>query len=110
MKITKHKEGKAMVIAVEGRLDAVSAPAFDKELEELIEAGEKYLVLDFQNLEYISSAGLRSILAVTKRLKGLEGRIALSSLTDIVGEVFEISGFNKIIPIYDSPEEALSEL
>ncbi len=109
MKVMKRKEGKAMVIAVEGRLDAVSAPAFDKELEMLIEAGEKTLVLDFQNLEYISSAGLRSILAVTKRLRGLEGRIALSSLKDIVSEVFEISGFNKIIPIYDSLEEALSE-
>ena len=109
MKITKRKEGKAMVIAVEGRLDAVSAPAFDTELETLLEAGEKTLVLDFQNLEYISSAGLRSILAVTKRLRGLEGRIALSSLQDIVREVFEISGFNKIIPIYDSPAEALSE-
>ena len=109
MKITKRKEEKAMVIAVDGRLDAVSAPDFDKELDTLIEAGEKILVLDFQNLEYISSAGLRSILAVTKRLKGLEGRIVLSSLKDIVGEVFEISGFNKIIPIYGSPEEALSE-
>ncbi|HPQ60542.1 MAG TPA: STAS domain-containing protein, partial [Syntrophales bacterium] len=110
MKITKRKEEKAMVIAVEGRLDAVSAPDFDKELDTLIEAGEKILVLDFQNLEYISSAGLRSILAVTKRLRGLEGRIALSSLKDIVREVFQISGFNKIIPIYDSPDEALSEL
>jgi len=47
---------------------------------------------------------------VTKRLRGLEGRIALSSLKDIVREVFQISGFNKIIPIYDSPDEALSEL
>ena len=110
MKITKRKEGKAMVIAVEGRLDAVSAPAFDTELETLLEAGEKTFVLDFQNLEYISSAGLRSILAVTKRLRGLEGRISLSSLKDIVREVFQISGFNKIIPIYDSTDEALSEL
>lgn len=110
MKITKRKEGKAMVIAVEGRLDAVSAPAFDTELDTLLEAGEKTLVLDFQNLEYISSAGLRSILAVTKRLRGLEGRIALCSLKDIVREVFQISGFNKIIPIFDSPDEALSEL
>jgi anti-anti-sigma factor len=110
MEITKHKEGKGLIIAVKGRLDAVTSPAFDKEMEEILVEGETALVVDFEHLEYISSAGLRSILAVTKQLKAKNGRIVLASLKDIVREVFEISGFNKIIPIYASREEAVSNL
>jgi len=110
MEITKSKEGKGLVISVKGRLDAVTSPSFDKEMEETLAEGETALVVDFEHLDYISSAGLRSILAVTKQLKARDGRIVLASLKDIVREVFEISGFNKIIPIYASREEAVSNL
>ena len=70
---------------------------------------EKDFVIDFAGLDYISSAGLRVILATTKKLKEKEGKLLLSSLKDIVKEVFEISGFTAIIPIYDSVETALTD-
>ena len=91
-------------------MDAVSSPALEKELSKLMAQGEKDFVIDLGELDYISSAGLRVILATAKRLKGKEGKILLASLQDMVKEVFEISGFSAIIPIYESLESALNHV
>jgi anti-anti-sigma factor len=110
MEITRRNVKNAVVVSVKGRLDAVTSPDFEKELTEVIAQGETLLVLDFGHLDYISSAGLRTVLATTKRLKEKQGKLYLSSLKDMVKEVFEISGFSTIIPIYESLDVALSEI
>ena len=110
MEISTRKEGKGVVVSLNGRMDAVSSPDFDKTLEELLGEGEKDFVIDFTSLDYISSAGLRSILAAAKKLKGKQGSLLLSALKDVVKEVFEISGFSSILPIYDSVESAIAEI
>ena len=110
MEIVKRKEKDAMVISVKGRLDAVTSPVLEKDLTELMAGGEKFLVVDLGDLDYISSAGLRTILASTKRLKEKQGKLLLASLKSVVKEVFEISGFSSIIPIYESVDSALSSL
>jgi anti-anti-sigma factor len=110
MEISRRKVKDAVVVSVKGRLDAVTSPDFEKELKEVIAQGETLLILDFGHLDYISSAGLRTILATTKRLKEKQGKLYLSSLKDRVKEVFEISGFSAIIPVYESPDLALSKI
>ena len=110
MEILRRKEGNAAVVSVKGRLDAVSSPEVEKELDRLIAEGERRLVLDFGELDYISSAGLRVILAATKKLKGKEGTLFLTSLRNVVKEVFEISGFGAIIPIFASVDEAVTRV
>ena len=110
MEIKTRKEKDTVVVSVKGRMDAVSSPEFDKGLAELIAEGEKVFIIDLGDLDYISSAGLRSILATTKKLKAKEGQLLLSSLKDVVKEVFEISGFSSIIPIHESVESALSQI
>jgi anti-anti-sigma factor len=110
MEIQKRKTEKCMIVSVSGRLDAVTSPDFEKEMEGCLADGETVLVVDLPGLEYISSAGLRSILAITKKLKARNGKIVLSSLQDMVKEVFEISGFSKILPIFPTKEDALSNL
>ena len=107
MEIDKRKEENAIVVSVRGRMDAVSSPEFEKELAQLMAEGGKVFIIDFGGLDYISSAGLRSILATAKKLKEKEGKLLLSVLKDVVKEVFDISGFSSIIPIYDSVESAL---
>ncbi len=77
---------------------------------ELIEEGEVNFIVDFEELDYISSAGLRSILVTAKKLKSTNGKLLLTKLKDVVKEVFEISGFSKIIPIYDSMDAALEQI
>ncbi len=108
MEILKRKEKNALVISLKGRMDAVTTPVVEKDLTELMAGGERFLVLDLGDLDYISSAGLRAILVVTKRLREKQGRLALASLKSVVREVFEISGFSSIIPIFESVDAAIS--
>lgn len=107
MDITAKNEDKAIVVSVSGRMDAVTASDFEKALTEYLDQGNTALVIDFSDLDYISSAGLRSILATAKKMKGMNGTLSLANLKEVVKEVFDISGFSAIIPIYDSVETAL---
>ncbi len=110
MEILKRKEKDALVISLNGRLDAVTSPLLDKDLKDLTAGGERFLIMDLGGLNYISSAGLRSILFVAKRLKEKQGKLFLASLKSVVREAFEISGFSTIIPIFESVDSALSSL
>jgi len=103
MKIETQKNGPVMIVSVSGRLDTHTVTQFDQALAPLT-AAEKHLVIDLVDLEYISSAGLRSILIAAKKVKDNQGRFALASLTQMVKDVFDMSGFSTIIQIYpDSP-------
>jgi anti-anti-sigma factor len=108
MKIIKSgNENNALVIKVIGRMDAVTAPEFEKTVNLWIDAGERCFVVDLSSLEYISSAGLRSILIIAKKLKAMNGKILLAAMEESVNEVFEISGFNSIIPVHDTVQSAI---
>jgi anti-anti-sigma factor len=111
MELNVKNEEKGMLVSLTGRMDAVSSPEFEKELGRLIDERNVNFVVDLTELDYISSAGLRSILVTAKKLKGKNGQILLASLqAAVVKEVFEISGFSTIIPIYESVEEAMAVL
>jgi anti-anti-sigma factor len=110
MEIATRKEGGAMVVSVTGRIDAVTAPEFEKGLSALIAGGEIVLLLNLNGLEYISSAGLRSILTTAKQLKAQEGKLIFSGLNGPVKDVFKISGFGSIFKIFETEEEALRQV
>jgi anti-anti-sigma factor len=108
MDLNTRKEQDVAVIAVRGRVDAVTAPQFEKHLSGLIEAGELLLLIDLSDLEYISSAGLRTILATAKRLKAIQGELLFVGLHGPVEEVFKISGFHTIFKVYETTTDALT--
>jgi anti-anti-sigma factor len=108
MEIDTKNERDALVVSVTGRMGEVSAPEFEEKMMHCIGEGEKTIVVDLERLEYISSAGLRSILATAKALKDVGGKIYLAGLTGAVKEVFEISQFVSIFEVYDSVEAALA--
>jgi anti-anti-sigma factor len=107
--IKSGKENNALIVKISGRMDAVTAPEFEKALGAWIDESEKHFVVDLSSLEYISSAGLRSILIIAKKLKALNGKILLAAMEESVNEVFEISGFNSIIPIHDTVQAAIRQ-
>ncbi len=109
MEINIDKQSKAIVVAVKGRMDAVSAPEFEKAMADHIEAGENHFVVDCSALDYISSAGLRSLLTTAKTLRARDGDLVFAALRDVVREVFDISGFGKIFSVFDSTEKALEQ-
>jgi anti-sigma B factor antagonist len=108
MNFTNTKNGDALVVHVTGRMDAITAPEFDDQCQKWIDDGNTTVVIDLGDLEYISSAGLRSILAAAKRLKGTQGELRFSRLSGMVEEVFNVSGFAAMFKIYKTTEDALA--
>ena len=96
MKISKNLNGTALTIGLEGRLDTTTAPELEKELNGLNDVNE--LTLDFGKLEYISSAGLRVLLAAHK-IMSRKGGMKVTNVNEIVNEVFEVTGFSDILTI-----------
>lgn len=107
MNIKEAKMEKATVLMIEGRLDSRTSGILEKKFLAMLEAGEKNFVVDFANMDYISSAGLRVLLMVTKKTKISGGKIVLSALSPNVKEVFDIAGFTSIFNISASQEEAI---
>ncbi|WP_461210164.1 STAS domain-containing protein [Desulfocurvus sp. DL9XJH121] len=107
MKLSVENQQGALVAKVGGSMDTTSAPKFQEELEACIGKGEKRFVIDVGDLEYITSAGLRSILAVAKKIKAEQGTICFCNLDGMVKEVFEMSFFTQMFPIHETLEQAL---
>ena len=97
LNICKTVENGAAVFALEGRLDTVTAPDLEKELKESLD-GVTDLTLDFEKLEYISSAGLRVLLAAQKTM-AKQGGMKLVNVGETIMEIFEVTGFSDILTI-----------
>lgn len=97
MTITKNSNGSSLIFALEGRLDTSTAPQLESELKASVE-GITELVLDFSTLEYLSSAGLRVILA-TQKVMNKQGRMIVKNVNETIMEVFEVTGFVDILTI-----------
>ena len=110
MEIHTQKEANATVVVITGRLDAVTAPEYEKAVNELIAGGEIVLVIDFGGLDYISSAGLRGLLVTAKQLKGKGGQVRCANVNGTVKEVFDISGFGTIFQMDDTVAAALANI
>jgi len=95
--INKTIENGSAVFALEGRLDTVTAPELEKELKESLD-GIAELTLDFEKLEYISSAGLRVLLA-TQKVMNRQGSMKLVRVGETIMEIFEVTGFSDILTI-----------
>ena len=108
IELEKHDRG--MIVRIEGRLDAASTPQLERALEPLLKEGVTRLLLDFTQVEYLSSAGMRLLLSVTKRLKVKGGLLLLFSLGDEVKEIIRMAGFEKILQICGTEAEAVRQL
>ncbi len=106
MDLTESKKGNYLVVKVAGRLDTSNFGELEKRLLENIEKGEKEIVIDCSELNYISSSGLRVFLMVLKKVSATGGHLHLCCLQDTISEIFEIAGFNSIFKIFVTLEEA----
>ena len=97
MTINKTKNGTNLTVAVGGRLDTITAPELEAALKDELE-GISALTLDFSDLEYISSAGLRVLLSAQKRMSK-QGEMKVTGVSEIIMEIFEVTGFCDILTI-----------
>ena len=97
MTIDKKLEGTKLEITLEGRLDTITAPTLEGELKQSLD-GITELVFVFGKLEYISSAGLRVLLAAQK-IMNKQGSMIIKNVNDVINDVFEVTGFSDILTI-----------
>lgn len=107
MKISQDERDGVAVVRFEGNLDTNTAPEAQARLDDLVAAGTEKVLVDFSELDYISSAGLRVLLATAKKLRSGGGNLRLCSLNETVAEIFEISGFSTIFAVFASEAQAL---
>ena len=98
MNIIKNAEGSKLTVTLEGRLDTTTAPQLDNEFKVCLYE-VKELVLDLEKLEYLSSAGLRVLLAAQKQMQKQGGEMVIVNVNETIMEVFEVTGFVDIITI-----------
>ena len=97
MTISKELNGSALILALEGRLDTMTSPELEAELNKSLDGADS-LILDFSKLDYISSAGLRVLLSAHKAMIA-KGGMTITNVNEVVQEVFEVTGFADILTI-----------
>ena len=110
MELTTERHDGVLSARIVGRVDSTNAREFEEAIRTVIEDGDRAVILDFEKLVYISSAGLRAVLMTAKNLWKQDSTFALCSLSEVVREVFQVSGFDKIITIHPTREEALASV
>ncbi len=108
MEIQEDKRGDITVLSLAGRLDTNTSGSLEQKLIEALDDGVTKFIVDFTQLDYISSIGLRVLLMAAKKLKELNGVLVLSSLSAHVREVFDIAGFTPIFTLASSLDEAVA--
>jgi anti-anti-sigma factor len=107
VKLYKKEKNGVMIVTATQRLDGATSPELEKYLTDIASETSSNVILDLGDLEYISSAGLRVVLATAKNLKTQKRELFISGLTGPVSDVFQLSGFSAILKIFDTNAQAL---
>lgn len=110
MDIQEESRDGIAIVAPQGRIDCNTSAGLERKLLALLEPASRGIVIDFTGVDYISSAGLRVVLVLAKRLRGGSGALVLCQLNDLIQDVFKMSGFNKVIAIVATRADALAKL
>jgi anti-anti-sigma factor len=108
MEFAQEQAGDVLIAKLAGRLDSSSAASAEESFTRLLGDGTPHLAIDLSKLDYISSAGLRILLVVAKKIQQAQGKVVLFGLGPSVREVFSISGFDKIFAIQDNAAAAVA--
>jgi anti-anti-sigma factor len=107
MDMVLREQGSFTVVSPRQRLDTGTAPEAQQQLWELLDRGVRQIVVDFSDVSYVGSAGLRVLLATTKRIRAEGGELRVCCLNQTVREVFDISGFSELLPVFASAGDAV---
>ena len=110
MIITHIREDGILDIQLEGRIDVPNAPELMNELDDIIAADDRAVLLNMRRLEYINSAGMRALLGLVRKLRGQDARFAIYSTIGPVKEVFQLSGFDRVMAIHTSKADAVADV
>lgn len=107
MEIKQSSVNGHVVLNLGGQIDSTAAGLFEESIVSLISSGTNNMIVDFSQVKFISSAGLRVLLLAAKKVKPYGGKVTLCNLSSDVKEVFDISGFSVLFSIYSTLDEAI---
>ena|SRR5436190_12138926 len=110
MQIAEARVDGIVAVAPAGRIDTTTAPALEHYLIDLFTRGERRIVIDFSGVEYISSAGLRVLLLVARRVREMDGRLGLCAMGDTVRQVFQLAGFLPLFAVHETRDAAVRQI
>ncbi|MEC7840308.1 MAG: STAS domain-containing protein [Chlamydiota bacterium] len=105
--IQEEQKDEVTVLRLKGRLDAISSPDAEKRVFEYINDGQHHILLDFQGVDYLSSAGMRMLLSTTKKLKTISGKLVICSVNVNVMDVLKMSGFDHVLDLAQGEDDGL---
>jgi anti-sigma B factor antagonist len=108
IKITERKVDNINIISLVGKIDAMSTGEVEKKLNDLIDSGNKYLVVNFSDTDYINSSGLRIMLSSLKKLRKAQGDLKMACAKPMVKQVFSMAGFTALFEFYDLEQDAVA--
>ena len=109
IQIAQEQQDGVRLLALSGRLDTETAADVELALQDLLAAGERRFLVDLSGIGYVSSAGLRVLLALAKKLDGGKGELKLCGLNASVRQVFDMTGFSKLFAIFPNRDAALGQ-
>lgn len=110
MDISEQQVGRVWVVTAAGRLDSATSNTFAQRIESLVKGSEPRLLVDFSGVDFVSSAGLRAVMTLVKKVKSQKGVLALCAVQAPVREVLDITGFTSMIDIHPERASALAAL
>ena len=108
LELTNRKLGNAEVVAAKGRLDATTAHLLEVHCGDLLRSGCKCVVFDFRELAFLSSAGLRAILGLSKRIHAGGGKLVFTGIRGPIRDMFDMAGFLDAFPVVDEVEAGIA--
>lgn len=105
--VSESQQDDVLIVKISGRLDAASSPVLEQKIGTVLEGGHTKLVINFDQVDYLSSAGMRLLITVSKKLQEKGGKVALACVHDSVMEVITMAGFDKFLTTYPSESAAV---
>lgn len=105
--LQREKEGGVLLFSCKGRIDALTVHGMEKEIFEAIEEGERQLIFEFAQVEYLSSAGMRMLMSVAKKLRTSDGKLVVCCIPSPILDLLKVAGFDHILEIAETKEDSL---
>src|SRR5262245_49864499 len=105
--LKEEQKGDVFILRIRGRLDAFSSPNAEQKVFSALKSGQNKVLLDLAGVTYLSSAGMRMLLSTTKKLRTESGKVAVCSMTPNVMDILKMSGFDHVLELFKTEEDAL---
>uniref|UniRef100_B8HV42 Anti-sigma factor antagonist n=1 Tax=Cyanothece sp. (strain PCC 7425 / ATCC 29141) TaxID=395961 RepID=B8HV42_CYAP4 len=107
MKISTRQSDDVLIVDMEGRLDSRTAVDSNDEMERILKAGSKHIIVNLEKLDFLTSAGIRVLLLTAKLQQSTGGQLRLCSANELVTETLETAGFSRLLRLYPTEAEAI---